>query len=875
MGVVRPPLAFAMRRPLTILLLAGIVAAVGWWLLHFQNVAVEQADPWNALPVEAVAVLQVAEPFTAWDRFTGTSQFWGGMDSTRQGKAWAALFARLGENLSAAPAWARRIGKYPVLFAFAEGDEGLPRLVAMNMPHTPEAAALLRAGFQEEVPNGFWAGTNLDVRPDSAFPPMVLGWEKGVLLISRDAEGVKNARKRLVVGTRPEALFTKARATFSAGSDAHLLIRSGAASATFGGTDGIFPNGARPGGWMAFDVRLRPGALLLNGLLFPEDDAALAGLRQQNAGPATLLQVLPAGVEQLRTFTITDAAQAVKDITGGLAEGPAFEACGAWVKGSIGVASLTNSDSTVSRWAVLSTEGPEEAEKGLTSLCPDNGCPATEYRSVQIRQLPADELLAKCFGADFSGFGNSLWCALGDQVVFTSTPGAMRSAIDAWTDRNAMALDPRSGDFFNRYATDANYSWWMDDAHNKITGQGMIAAMRRATGGCLLQLSARADNAYTATVCIQHAPEKTGPAAPGQASALWTTALGAPLEGPPILVRDYLSKTVQVLAQDKDHRISLVSCTGKVLWQRQLDGPLLGGVQQVDRFRNGKLQMVFGTAGKIYMVDRLGRDVEGFPVDLGGSASAPIAVLDYDNNKDYRILAPMQDGRLLNFGPDGKAVQGFKGPGQGASALAGVEHARIQGKDYIIVPLRDGSVVVLDRRGEDRFNSPLVMHGVAAIRGSRKAMDIGNWRLLWEDSTGAIIGGALNGATDTLDRPKSGTATLLDINGDGRLSVLRTTGSTLAAANGDKALFNVSFPDAASAKAFPVPLPDGKEAVGLVLPEQGQVRLYTAEGELWPGFPMAGSTEFSVADINLDGILELVTANAEGVLTVYPLSASP
>ena len=863
-----------MRRPLIILLLVAIVAAVTWWLLHFQGGPAQEADPWSAVPEETLAVLEVPEPFTAWERFTGTSQFWGEMDTTREGKAWTAMFLRLGESLMKVPSLARQLQLHPVVLSFSENDQGWPGLVAMNMPHSADAAALIGAGFRTEVPESLWTGKALEVQPDSAFPAMVLGWQNGVLLIGRNTEEVEKARKQMNSRSRPDAQFTKAKATFSAGSDAHLLIRSGAASSTFGGAEGIFPNGAKPGGWMAFDVRLRPGALLLNGLLFPEDEAALAVLRHQNTGPASLLQVLPAGVEKLKTISITNAAQAVKELTGAAAEGPAFDACAAWVKGAIGVAAMANADSTLSRWAVLGTDAPEQAEKALISLCPDNGCITTEYRSVQMRQLPGDQL-GKFFGADFNGFANALWCILGDQVVFAETPAAMRAAIDAWTDRNSMALDPRSGEFFTRYATDANCGWWVDAARTMPAAEGAIAAMRKATGGCLLQLSARADGAYTATVCAQHAPNAVGTATPRQAGALWTTALGAPLEGPPLLVRDYLSKTVQVLAQDKDHRISLVSCTGKVLWQHQLDGPLLGGVEQVDRYRNGKLQLVFSTAEKIYMIDRLGRAVEGFPVKLAGRAAAPIAVLDYDNNKDYRILTPLVDGRLQNFGADGKATQGWSGPGKGVAAIAAVEHARIQGKDYILVPLRDGRVEVIDRRGEGRYKSKLVMHRVARICGSRKAMEIGNWRMLWEDSTGAVVSGALSGATDTLDKPKSGTATLLDVKGDGNLSVLRTTGSTLSAADGKKALFSVSFPDAASAKAFSVALPDGAEAVGLVLPEQDQVRLYNAEGELWPGFPLAGSTEFSVADINLDGTLELVTANAEGVITVYALPAAP
>ncbi|MEO5584509.1 MAG: hypothetical protein ABIQ75_03555, partial [Flavobacteriales bacterium] len=155
--------------------------------------------------------------------------------------------------------------------------------------------------------------------------------------------------------------------------------------------------------------------------------------------------------------------------------------------------------------------------------------------------------------------------------------------------------------------------------------------------------------------------------------------------------------------------------------------------------------------------------------------------------------------------------------------------------------------------------------------GSRDAMDIGDRRMLWTDSAGAVLSGTLDGKVDTLSAATSGKVFLFDVDGDGRDEVLRTTSSTLMAESAGKVLFRVSFPDAQGASAFAVPMEGEDAAIGLVLPEQDQVRLYDATGALWPGFPLKGSVRFRVADINLDGVAELVTADGEGVVTVYAL----
>ena len=345
-----------------------------------------------------------------------------------------------------------------------------------------------------------------------------------------------------------------------------------------------------------------------------------------------------------------------------------FVAYGAWVSGGVGVAEEPDAnDSTGHRWAVFGTQDPGKAIAALSSRCPDGGCEVTEYRGIQFRRMSDPGALATLFGKAFAPFAQPLWTVLSDMAVMSNTPAGMRAAIDAWTDRNSLALDPRSGDFFQRFGSEAVYSWWADVARAYPISDGSLAVAREATGGALLQLSPRADGAIITTFCLQHAPvgKRT-------AGALWTTALSAPLEGPPILVKDYLSKTLQVLAQDRDHRISLISCTGKILWQRQLDGPILGGVELVDRYKNGKFQMLLNTAGKIYQIDRLGRDVEGFPLALKGTACAPLSVFDYEKKRDYRVLVPMSDGGSLNLSVEGKPVQGWS-PEKGRSpAIAAV-----------------------------------------------------------------------------------------------------------------------------------------------------------------------------------------------------------
>lgn len=856
-----------MRRIITAVILLAIVGGTAWWLWQWQEGPGKPADPWTIVAPDAVAVLEVPEPFKAWGRFTGTSQFWGDLESL---PAYAALDTLI-KRMAGPTAGIKEVAEQPLVISWRLNRDNEPvPVVAMPMMRSEAAKERLAAALGKPLPSDWWSGKRVAVQPDTALPVLEMAWAQGLALLGTDAGLVEDARLQAGKEAATDILFAKARTSLSVGADAHLLCRTGMASRVLALPQReLIPEGIATGGWLALDLRFRPGAVLMNGLLFPENGTGpLTAMQGQAAATLDMTRVLPVTAAELGAMQVDDPAAYVRQLSGREPDEQLFAAYGAWVHGTVGTAREPGPEGR--RWAVLGTGDPASATNAMLLRCPDGGCPVTEYRGIRITRLADPEALAGLYGKDFVGLAQPLWAVLGDQVVFTDTPAGMRAAIDAWTDRNSMALDPRTGDFFNRFASGAVYTWWADVPACWPTGEGTLADARRTMGPAMLQLTPRADGAFLATFCLQHAPGVRQPE-----GALWTTALTAPLVAPPILVKDYLSKTLQVFTQDRDDRISLISCTGKILWQRQLDGPVMGEVHQIDRYKNGKLQLVLNTARKVYLIDRLGRDVEGFPVTLAGEASAPLGVFDYERRKDYRIVVPLANGRIQNLGPDGRAVQGWEPTVLASPAVEPVEHVRVKGKDYLVVVQRNGQVAVLDRRGVARYTPKLRMAGMERFLGSRDAMEIGDRRMLWADSAGAVLSGMLNGRVDTLSAASSGRVSLFS-PGHGRAdAVLRTTTAALQAEHNGTVLFRVSFPDAPQATAFAVAADAGGGAVGLVQPEQEQVRLFDAAGNIWPGFPLKGAVRFRVADINLDGVAELVTADAEGVVTVYALPDMP
>jgi hypothetical protein len=123
-------------------------------------------------------------------------------------------------------------------------------------------------------------------------------------------------------------------------------------------------------------------------------------------------------------------------------------------------------------------------------------------------------------------------------------------------------------------------------------------------------------------------------------------------------VTDYTTNHKDIVVQDVKNNLYQITKDGKVLWKKQLDGKILGNIEQIDLYKNGKLQLAFATPKRVYVIDRNGKDVSPYPLKFNDAITQPLSVFDYDNKKDYRLLV-CQGKALLMYDKQGKTVRGF------------------------------------------------------------------------------------------------------------------------------------------------------------------------------------------------------------------------
>ena len=101
--------------------------------------------------------------------------------------------------------------------------------------------------------------------------------------------------------------------------------------------------------------------------------------------------------------------------------------------------------------------------------------------------------------------------------------------------------------------------------------------------------------------------------------------------------------------------------SGKGLWGVSFDQPICGAVGSIDYFANGKLQFLFAAGSRLYLIDRLGRFVSGFPVELGKEVLLGPAVYDFSGAKGYTVLVLHRDNTLGMYDLHGVQPSSWKG----------------------------------------------------------------------------------------------------------------------------------------------------------------------------------------------------------------------
>ncbi|MDG1822666.1 MAG: hypothetical protein P8H25_04740 [Flavobacteriaceae bacterium] len=246
---------------------------------------------------------------------------------------------------------------------------------------------------------------------------------------------------------------------------------------------------------------------------------------------------------------------------------------------------------------------------------------------------------------------------------------------------------------------------WSSPAHFETQLKKQVKALSKTTFGAFRQVDYAGvveGEVFFVTLSLQQ-PSTEASKSQGVEPA-GTVTFESPIEWGPYAVKNHKTQELEWVIQDENNILYLLDVSGKSLWSKQLDGAILGPIEQVDLYRNKRLQLAFTTTKSFQVLDRNGKAVSGLS-KKGMKASSTFAVFDYDKQRDYRIL--LSSNKSLNmYDRRMKKVSGWQKTKLSDALAYQPKHIRIGNRDYIALVHKSGKVELLHRTGRTRIKTP-------------------------------------------------------------------------------------------------------------------------------------------------------------------------
>lgn len=133
------------------------------------------------------------------------------------------------------------------------------------------------------------------------------------------------------------------------------------------------------------------------------------------------------------------------------------------------------------------------------------------------------------------------------------------------------------------------------------------------------------------------------------------------------------------------HLSLCLSEEGKDLWGIPFRDKICGYAQTIDYYANGKLQILFGAGSRMYLIDRLGRFVNGFPVDLGKEILLGPEPYDFNGVHKYNAMVLHKDNTVEMYNMRGQKPDSWKGIKVEETIKSLPEIINVGGKSFWVV----------------------------------------------------------------------------------------------------------------------------------------------------------------------------------------------
>ncbi|KQC31166.1 hypothetical protein [Flagellimonas eckloniae] len=484
---------------------------------------------------------------------------------------------------------------------------------------------------------------------------------------------------------------------------------------------------------------------------------------------------------------------------------------------------------------------------------------STTYQGSEIITLKSTNLLTENFTALLADFKSSYCTILENTFVFSESKEPIQTIISNYKSTSAFTNAPVYKTAITPLATESSMLFVSNASGIEFFSEQELApnlfnSVKKADfSGYSFASQVVADTDFAHFNTSISKIEKT--VKNNTVTPQFTLELDTDLAIDPQFVKNHRTNKQEIVVQDQNNFLYLISTDGKVLWKKQLDGRIQGPIQQVDIYKNGRLQLAFCTNNQFLIIDRNGKDVPPFTKTFEGGNLNPLAVFDYEGKKDYRFIVT-QGEKVFMYNNKLEIVSGFTYTRAQSPILRAPKHFRIANKDYLVFQLEDKSLKILHRSGGDRIKvSTKIDFSDSEVFLYKNKFSVTNKKgvLHQIDTKGKLTSTNFNLSNDHGMYATSKTLVFMDDN------ILSIRGKKVEL---DLGVYS-------KPKIFYI---YDKIYVSVTDIQNQKIYLFDSQAVSIPNFPVFGNSLIDLTDMNNDKKLELVAKDQDNSLIVYKMN---
>ncbi|MCX6292389.1 MAG: DUF3352 domain-containing protein [Bacteroidetes bacterium] len=532
--------------------------------------------------------------------------------------------------------------------------------------------------------------------------------------------------------------------------------------------------------------------------------------------------------------------------------------------------------------------GSPDVEKATASLAElqriinKNNDPAKpdEYRKHPLGFINLAGLVPLFYSNLFSNISRFYYTTAGHYIVIANQSSSLKSFVDDFEDnktlsedasfKNAMRNAERTSSYFvylNLERSKNIFRHYASDELGELLNRNQTFLNRFSV--FTYQISNHREN-FETTVQLLQSKEKIS-----NASLLWSAQLDTTADMIPFTFKNAETKNNSVVIQDDKFNLYMIDEAGNITWKKTLPEKILGSIHLVDAYRNGQQQILFNTAGQLYLFDLTGNDYGNYPIHLPAQATNGCVVLDIDQSKNYKIFLACSNKGIYAYDISGKPMSGWMFSQPVPEVMDPLQYFRVKEKDYLLVYNHKGNVYLLDKKGNTRNAFKQMYVGAYSAFSMMPGDSTTDDHLVATDTTGKVIDIFLNGTVKLksfgLKSPEHAFKTA-DIDGDGKNDLIFLDHHQLNVLGEDSSvIYYHIFMENIFPEVNCFTLNSSLQQTGFGSKEENKFYLLNRDGKISNGFPVKGYRGIAVDEWGTEGKRTLVTTGSDGNVYLYNL----